>query len=250
MYTPTGQPEREQLVQRFTPMVKRIAYHLMARLPPSIQFEDLVQNGMLGLLDAIDRFQDGFGAQFETYATQRVRGAMLDGLRENDWLPRNLRRELRRIEATISRLEHANGRAPSEKELAEALGVTLPEYQKMLQEARGHQLVYLEDFTGEGDEDFLERHFTDDDTNPANIFEDFRLKKQLIDAIGRLPEREKLMMALYYEQELNLREIGEVMGVTESRVCQLHSQAIARLRSQIVGELPAAKGRRKEKMLG
>ena len=250
MYTPTGQPEREQLVQRFMPLVKRIAYHLMARLPPSIQFEDLVQNGMLGLLDAIDRYQEGFGAQFETYATQRVRGAMLDGLRENDWLPRNLRRELRRIEAAISQLEHAHGRAPSERELADALGMSLPDYQKTLQEARGHQLVYLEDFAGEGDEDFLERHFADDEANPANIFEDCSLKKQLVDAVSRLPEREKLMMALYYEQELNLREIGEVMGVTESRVCQLHSQAIARLRSQIVGELPAAKKRRKEKVLG
>lgn len=250
MYTPTGQPEREQLVQRFIPLVKRIAYHLMARLPPSIQFEDLVQNGMLGLLDAIDRYQEGFGAQFETYATQRVRGAMLDGLRENDWLPRNLRRELRRIEATINQLEHAHGRAPSERELAEALGMSLAEYQKTLQDARGHQLVYLEDFAGEGDEDFLERHFTDDGANPASIFEDRRLRQQLVDAISRLPEREKLMMALYYEQELNLREIGEVMGVTESRVCQLHSQAIARLRSQIAGEIPAAKTRRKEKMRG
>ncbi|WP_412479169.1 RNA polymerase sigma factor FliA [Azonexus sp. IMCC34839] len=250
MYTPTGQPEREQLVQRFMPLVKRIAYHLMARLPPSIQFEDLVQNGMLGLLDAIDRYQEGFGAQFETYATQRVRGAMLDGLRENDWLPRNLRRELRRIETAINQLEHVHGRAPSERELADTLGMSLSDYQKTLQEARGHQLVYLEDFSGEGDEDFLERHFTDDDSNPANIFEDQSLKKQLVDAIARLPEREKLMMALYYEQDLNLREIGEVMGVTESRVCQLHSQAITRLRSQIAGELPAAKKRRKEKALG
>ena len=158
MYTAAGQPTREQLVQRFMPLVKRIAYHLMARLPPSVQFDDLVQNGMLGLLDAIDRYQEGFGAQFETYATQRTRGAMLDGLRENDWLPRNLRRELRRIESAINQLEHAHGRAPTERELAEALGMTLAEYQKTLQEARGHQLVYLEDFSGDGDEDFLDRH--------------------------------------------------------------------------------------------
>jgi RNA polymerase sigma factor for flagellar operon FliA len=98
MYTAAGQPDREQLVQRFVPLVKRIAYHLMARLPANVQFDDLVQNGMIGLLDALERFEDGFGAQFETYATQRIRGAMLDGLRENDWLPRQLRRELRRIE--------------------------------------------------------------------------------------------------------------------------------------------------------
>ncbi len=250
MYTAAGQPDREQLVQRFVPLVKRIAYHLMARLPASVQFDDLVQNGMLGLLDAMDRYQEGFGAQFETYATQRVRGAMLDGLRENDWLPRNLRRELRRIEGAINQLEHAHGRAPSERELAEALGVSLEEYQKTLHEARGHQLVYFDDFASDGDEGFLERHFTDNDADPANILEDKKVKETLVAAISRLPERERLMMALYYEQELNLREIGEVMGVTESRVCQLHSQAIARLRSQIVGELPAAKKRRKEKVNG
>ena len=122
MYTAAGQPDREQLVQRFVPLVKRIAYHLMARLPPSVQFDDLVQNGMLGLLDAMGRYEEGFGAQFETYATQRVRGAMLDGLRENDWLPRNLRREFRRIEAAMNQLEHVHGRAPSERELAEING--------------------------------------------------------------------------------------------------------------------------------
>ncbi|HMV01322.1 MAG TPA: sigma-70 family RNA polymerase sigma factor, partial [Rhodocyclaceae bacterium] len=142
MYTPAGQPEREQLVQRFVPLVKRIAYHLMARLPSNVLFDDLVQNGMIGLLDAIGRFEEGFGAQFETYATQRIRGAMLDGLRENDWLPRHLRRELRRIESTIHQLEQAHGRAPSEKELADSLGMSLADYQKTLLEARGHQLVY------------------------------------------------------------------------------------------------------------
>ena len=247
MYTAAGQPDREQLVQRFVPLVKRIAYHLMARLPPSVQFDDLVQNGMLGLLDAIDRFQEGFGAQFETYATQRIRGAMLDGLRENDWLPRNLRRELRRIETAINQLEHEHGRVPSEKELAETLGMSLADYQKTLQDARGHQLVYFDDLAGEGDEGFLERHFTDNAADPAAILEDKSVKASLITAIGELPEREKLMMALYYEQDLNLREIGEVMGVTESRVCQLHTQAIARLRSQIVGEIPKAAKRRKEK---
>ena len=232
------------------PLVKRIAYHLMARLPANVQFEDLVQNGMLGLLDALDRFEEGFGAQFETYATQRVRGAMLDGLRENDWLPRNLRRELRRIEGAISALEHTHGRAPSERELADTLGMSLADYQKTLQDARGHQLVYFDDFAGEGDEDFLERHFTDNNADPSNILEEKNVKALLVKAIERLPEREKLMMALYYEQELNLREIGEVMGVTESRVCQLHTQAIARLRSQFTGELPAAKQRRKEKSVG
>jgi RNA polymerase sigma factor for flagellar operon FliA len=245
MYNAAGQPDREQLVQRFMPLVKRIAYHLMARLPASVQFDDLVQNGMIGLLDAMDRFEEGFGAQFETYATQRVRGAMLDGLRENDWLPRNLRREMRRIEAVINQLEHEQGRVPSEKELADALGMSLMDYQKTLLEARGHQILYFEDFVGEDGEDFLDRHFTDNDADPLRQIEDKSLKDALVKAIDQLPEREKLMMALYYEQELNLREIGDVMGVTESRVCQLHSQAIARLRSKIAGELPVNKKKRK-----
>jgi len=171
-------------------------------------------------------------------------------LRENDWLPRNLRRELRRIEGAINALEHTHGRAPSERELADTLGVSLADYQKTLQEARGHQLVYFDDFAGEGDEDFLDRHFTDNNADPSNILEDKNVKELLVKAIDRLPEREKLMMALYYEQELNLREIGEVMGVTESRICQLHTQAISRLRSQFMGELPVAKQRRKEKAVG
>ena len=235
MYNAAGQINKDQLVQRFAPLVKRIAYHLMARLPSSVQVDDLVQNGMMGLLDAINRFEAGMGAQFETYAAQRVRGAMLDGLRENDWLPRSLRRDFRRIEVAIAQLEQEFGRAPSEKELADTLDMSLGEYQKMLQEARGYQLISFEDMVEDGDEDFLERHFTDDASEPSKILEDQGLHQSLVQGIESLPEREKLMMALYYEQDLNLREIGEVMGVTESRVCQLHTQAVARLRARILG---------------
>jgi len=235
MYNAAGQIKKDEQVQRFAPLVKRIAYHLMARLPSSVQVDDLVQNGMIGLLDAIDRFEAGMGAQFETYAAQRVRGAMLDGLRENDWLPRSLRREFRQIEKAIAQLEQEYGRPPSENELAKALGVSLAEYQKILQDARGHQLISFEDLVEEGDEDFLERHFSDDSNEPSKILEDESLKRMLVQGIELLPEREKLMMALYYEQDLNLREIGEVMGVTESRVCQLHTQAVARLRARIFG---------------
>ena len=236
MYNAAGQINKDQLVQRFAPLVKRIAYHLMARLPSSVQVDDLVQNGMMGLLDAINRFEAGMGAQFETYAAQRVRGAMLDGLRENDWLPRSLRRDFRRIEVAVSQLEQEYGRTPSENELASALSMTLADYQKMLQDARGHQLISYEDMVEDGDEDFLERHLTDDSSEPSKILEDESLRQLLVQGIEALPEREKMMMALYYEQDLNLREIGDVMGVTESRVCQLHSQAVARLRVRIFGE--------------
>lgn len=236
MYNAAGQISKDQLVQRFAPLVKRIAYHLMARLPSSVQVDDLIQNGMMGLLDAINRFEAGMGAQFETYAAQRVRGAMLDGLRENDWLPRSLRRDFRRIEVAVSQLEQEYGRPPGEQELADALDMTLADYQKMLQEARGHQLISFEDLVEDGDENFLERHLTDNASEPSRILEDESLRQMLVQGIELLPEREKLMMALYYEQDLNLREIGEVMGVTESRVCQLHSQAVVRLRARIFGK--------------
>lgn len=236
MYNAAGQIDRDQLVERFAPLVKRIAYHLMARLPSSVQVDDLVQNGMMGLLEAIGRFESGMGAQFETYAAQRIRGAMLDGLRENDWLSRNLRRDYRRIEAAIAKLEQEHGRPPSENELAEALGMSLAEYQKMLQDARGHQLISFEDLVDDGDEDYLERHLADGSMEPSKLLEEEGLHRLLVQGIEMLPERERLMMALYYEQDLNLREIGEIMGVTESRVCQLHSQAVARLRVRILGE--------------
>ncbi len=236
MYNAAGQINKDQLVQRFAPLVKRIAYHLMARLPSSVQVDDLVQNGMMGLLDAINRFEAGLGAQFETYAAQRVRGAMLDGLRENDWLPRTLRRDFRRIEVAISKLEQEYGRPPSEQELAAALDMTLADYQKMLQDARGHQLVSFEDLVDDGDEEsYLERHLADHSAEPLNVLENESLRRMLVEGIESLPEREKLMMALYYEQDLNLREIGAVMGVSESRVCQLHTQVVARLRARIFG---------------
>ncbi len=234
MYTASGTLDRDQLAKHYAPLVKRIAYHLMAKLPASVQVADIIQNGMLGLLDAMSRYEEGLGAQFETYAVQRIRGAMLDGLRENDWLPRSLRRDMRRIETAIHTLEQVKGRQPTEGELAESLGMPLGEYQKMLQEARGYQLVYFEDFTDGDDDDYLDRHSVGtEDLDPLARLLDKNMRDVLVRAIGDLPDREKTVMGLYYEEDLNLREIGEILGVSESRVCQLHSQAIARLRSRI-----------------
>ncbi|GHT83607.1 RNA polymerase sigma factor FliA [Betaproteobacteria bacterium] len=242
MYDPEGHLDIDHLVVSYAPLVKRIAYQLMARLPASVEVEDLIQNGMMGLLDAINRFEPGM-AQFETYAVQRIRGAMLDGLRENDWVPRSLRRDMREIENAISQLEQQNGRTPTEVELAECMGVSLVDYQRMLDDARGHQLIYFEDFTHDGGDDYLDRHLGEVDDDPLSMLEDADTRAHLVKAIEALPEREKMVMALYYGEELNLREIGEVLNVTESRVSQMHSQAVARLRIQILGALPSSKPR-------
>jgi RNA polymerase sigma factor for flagellar operon FliA len=231
MYTAQGAPDKEDLVRQHAQLVKRLAFQLMAKLPASVQADDVIQNGMIGLLDALSRFEEGMGAQFETYAAQRIRGAMLDGLRENDWVPRGVRREMRRVEEAIHRLEHEHGRHPGEGELAAALGMPLGEYQKLLQDARGHQLVYLEDLADEQDESYLDRNCAGPAlSDPLAFLEDQDMRCALVSAIGDLPEREKTVMALYYDEEMNLKEIGAVLGVTESRVCQLHSQAVARLR--------------------
>lgn len=225
--------DTQYYLTQFAPLVKRIAHHMMAKLPASVELDDIIQTGMLGLLDAVNRYEDSHGAQFETYAAQRIRGAILDGLREVDWLPRSFRRDFRRIEGAITKLEQRLGRHPSEQEVALELELPLGEYQKMLQEARGYQLISLEDFTQSNGEDFLDRHCEDSAPNPLEALLDRNLRERLAKKIAALPEREKVVMGLYYEQELNFREIGETLGVSESRVCQLHTQAIARLRSQI-----------------
>jgi RNA polymerase sigma factor for flagellar operon FliA len=235
MYTPNGLSDKEECLKEYAPLVKRIAHHMMLKLPGSVEVDDLIQAGMMGLLDAASRYDELRGAMFETYAAQRIRGAMLDELRGADWLPRSLRRDMRRIEAAISRLQQKLGKAPSESQIAKELDISLPEYQQMLQEGRGAQLLYYEDFHGEGDEDFFERYEFSSDSNPLELLQDGRFREALIQAIERLPERERQMMGMHYEQDMNLREIGEVMGVSESRVCQLHSQAVARLRTSLKG---------------
>lgn len=223
----------EDYVHKHAPLVKRIAYHLMAKLPASVQVDDLIQAGLMGLMDAANHYDGTQGAQFETYAVQRIRGAMLDDLRQADWLPRTVRKSLRQIEAAINKLEQQNKRAPNEAEVANALNIPLADYQQMLLNGRGHQLMYYEDLQDSEDSDFFERHVTANSGDPLKIIEDAGFRKILVEAIQSLPEREKQMMGMYYEQELNLREIGEVLGVSESRVCQLHSQAVARLRAKL-----------------
>lgn len=233
MYTANGNINKEQFVVEFTPLVKRIAYHMMTKLPASVQVDDLIQAGMIGLLDAIKRYEGSYGRQFESYASQRIRGSILDELREADWLPRSMRKKMRDVETTIRSLEQRLGHAPSEHELAEELNMSLNDYHKILQDARGAQLIYYEDFQKDDEDPFLDRFCVNSSGDPLEALLDENLRALLIKAIDNLPPREKLVMGMHYEQEMNLREIGEVLGVSESRVCQLHTQAVSRLRSRM-----------------
>ena len=233
MYTVKGKADKNSLLTEHMPLVKRLAHQMKAKLPPSVEVDDLVQAGMMGLLDAINRYEENHGAQFETYAVLRIRGAMLDELRSSDWMPRSTRANMRKVEQAMATLQQQLGRPPSESEVAKSLKLSLADYQELLGDSGGHQLVYYEDFhDDEGSDGFLDRYAVDDD-DPLKSLLDTDFRQTVIDAIDALPPREKMLMGLYYEEELNLKEIGAVMGVSESRVSQLHTQAVARLRTYL-----------------
>lgn len=229
-YNAAGLVASDALVRQYTPLVKRIAHHMISRLPASVQIDDLIQAGMMGLLDASSRYDETQGIQFETFAAQRIRGAMLDELRESDWLPRSARKAQRDIDAATQKVQQRERRAATESEIAREMNVPLADYQHMLHDARGSQLVHIDELHGDDDESFFERHLPDEREEPLARLADKRFRTALVEHIATLPEREKLMMGLYYEEELNFREIAAVLGVTESRVCQMHSQAVSRLR--------------------
>ena len=235
MYTAKGQLDRNALIKQYQPLVRRLAHHMMAKLPPSVEVDDLIQVGLIGLADALTRYEAAQGVQFETFATQRIRGAMLDELRENDWMSRGSRKSQKDIEIAMRKVEHRLGHTPKESEIAAELGMTLVDYQSLLGKVRGTQLLYLEDMSGrnEDDDTYLDRHVADSDADPLNMLRDQKLREALVAAIKLLPEREQYIMSMYYEQDMNLKEIAAVLDVTESRVCQLHSQSIARLRAKM-----------------
>lgn len=240
MYTAEGRLAKSvptDLLTQYAPLVRRLALQMIAKLPASVDLDDLIQAGMLGLLDAANRYQDDQGAKFETYASQRIRGAMLDELRANDWVSRGLRQSSRSVAKAVQVQEQKLGRAPTEGEIAQELQLPLPAYQQLLQEIHGCQLVYYEDFErGNQENHFLDqqvlgqRSEQGDSNEPLDKLLESGLRHRLVEAIEAVPERERLLLSLYYEEELNLREIGAVMEVSESRVCQLHSQVISRLR--------------------
>ncbi|SIN95826.1 RNA polymerase, sigma 28 subunit, SigD/FliA/WhiG [Sulfurivirga caldicuralii] len=217
-------------VESYLPLVKRIAWHLKGRLPESVLVDDLIQAGVLGLIEAMQNFRNDQGATFETYAGIRIRGAMLDEIRRGDWTPRSVHKKAREVSEAIAVVEAREGREARDEEVAEVLGLTLTEYHKILQDTNSAQLLSID----EPDHDELnEDQLVSHGPTPLREVMDDAFQNALAEEIGRLPEKEKLVMALYYDEELNLKEIGEVLGVSESRVSQLHSQAIKRLRARL-----------------
>ncbi len=230
----TGQAplDQEELVLRHADLVKRIAYHLVARMPASVEVDDLIQAGMIGLLDAGRNYSANKGANFETYAGIRIRGAMLDEVRKSDWTPRSVHRHVRELGDATRRIENAKGAEADPAEVAESLGITLDEYYRVLQDAVTCRLFSFEQMQS-GDDDSAPDIAADLGPGPDRELEDEKFRDALTLAIEGLPEREKLVLALYYDEDLNLREIGEVLGVSESRVCQLHGQSVIRLRARL-----------------
>ncbi|HEB59873.1 MAG TPA: RNA polymerase sigma factor FliA [Gammaproteobacteria bacterium] len=228
----TAQPAfYDDIVTQHAPLVKRIACHLINRLPASVQLEDLIQAGMIGLLEASRNYDEGQGASFETYAGIRIRGSMLDEIRKNDWAPRSVHRKSRMVAEAVREIENLHGRDARDHEIAEALDITLEEYYAILQDASSNKILSFEDM-GNGEDSMLD-NMSDNAPGVLDGMHRDDLRRLLAEAIAGLPERERLVMALYYDEELNLREIGAVMGVSESRVSQIHSQAVIRLQARM-----------------
>lgn len=232
MYTDSELTQQQDMVVKYSSLVKRIAHHLLSRLPASVQVEDLIQAGMIGLLEASRNYDKNKGASFETYAGIRVRGSMLDEIRKGDWVPRSVHRNARRVSEAIRMLEHQYGRDAKDFEVANALGVDLENYHHMLQDASGSRIILGFEDVGLSDEVFPDS-FMSGLSGPSEGFEKDSFQSTLSKEIANLPERERMVLALYYDEELNLREIGEILGVTQSRVCQIHSQAMLRLRARM-----------------
>nr|WP_278250150.1 RNA polymerase sigma factor FliA [Photorhabdus tasmaniensis] len=233
MYTAEGVMDKNSLWKRYVPLVRHEALRLQVRLPACVELDDLLQAGGIGLLNAVERFDSLQGTAFTTYAVQRIRGAMLDELRSRDWAPRSVRRNAREVTQTIRKLEQDLGRPASEQEVAKELKIDLVEYRQILLDTNNSQLFSYDEWHemhGESCEPVVEEGY---ETNPLQQLLESDIRQRVIDAIDSLPEREKMVLTLYYQEELNLKEIGAVLEVGESRISQLHSQAIKRLRARL-----------------
>ncbi|MEL7290954.1 MAG: RNA polymerase sigma factor FliA [Pseudomonadota bacterium] len=226
-----NQNSQRAFLEKYSVLVKRIAHHLLGRLPPSVQVEDLIQAGMIGLLEAQKNYDGSKGASFETYAGIRIRGAMLDDIRRGDWVPRSVHKYNREVSQAISALEGELNRDPTDAEVAQHMGISLEQYHTILTDINCSRLVGIEDLGVS--EDVISPDDSEEDNLPFQGVADEYFRQALVDSIKSLPERESLVLSLYYDEELNLKEIGEVIGVSESRVSQILSQSMQRLRTKL-----------------
>ncbi|NVD06181.1 RNA polymerase sigma factor FliA [Vibrio sp. JPW-9-11-11] len=226
-----NQNSQRAFLEKYSVLVKRIAHHLLGRLPPSVQVEDLIQAGMIGLLEAQKNYDGSKGASFETYAGIRIRGAMLDDIRRGDWVPRSVHKYNREVSQAISALEGELNRDPTDAEVAQHMGISLEQYHTILTDINCSRLVGIEDLGVS--EDVISPEDSEEENVPFQGVADEYFRQALVDSIKSLPERESLVLSLYYDEELNLKEIGEVIGVSESRVSQILSQSMQRLRTKL-----------------
>ncbi len=231
MYNDVQTQRADELIRTHAPLVKRIAHHLLARLPASVQVDDLIQAGMIGLLEASRKYEVSKGASFETYAGIRIRGAMMDEIRKGDWVPRSVHRNARRIAEAIKIIEDREGRDAQDDEIAYELNMSLDEYFSCLRDSNGGKLFSYEELSEQGDASVDQ--CSDETQSPVHTVVSDAFKASLIKEIDNLPERERMVLSLYYEEELNLKEIGLVLSVSESRVSQILAQTALRLRSRL-----------------
>ena len=228
---------REEMILKYAPLIKYIAHRLAMRLPSHISVKDLMSAGVIGLIHAVGKFDPKKNVSFKTYAEFRIRGAMLDELRALDWVPRSVRQKASQIEKTILRLEKERGRAVDDEEVAKELGVSIKEYYEMIDGVSGISLVDIEslrqEIPGLSGEDLFSNLLADKGRDPFQLFSVKELKGILAKAIEELPPREKTVLALYYYEELTLKEIGEILDLTESRICQIHTKCILKLRGKL-----------------
>ena len=229
MYAEVQKHQRDQRIVEHIGLVKRIAYHLISRLPSSVQVDDLIQAGMIGLIEASKHYDPTQGASFETYAGIRVRGAMLDEVRHADWSPRSLHRKLRQVTEVMREVENATGRDAKDTEVAERMGISLDEFHTIMRDAASARIFSLD----QAEEDGHPLNMGVDDAEPLAIMQQEGFQAALVKCIAELPEREQMIMSLYYNDELNLKEIGQVLDISESRVCQIHGQALSRIRAKL-----------------
>jgi RNA polymerase sigma factor for flagellar operon FliA len=230
---PVNDLPQHELVLRHADLVKRIAYHMVSRMPPNVEVDDLIQSGMIGLLDAAKHFSAAKGANFETYAGIRIRGAMLDEVRKSDWTPRSVHRSMREMAEVVRKLENTQGQEAQPADIAAAMNVSLEDYHKLLRDAAGSRVFSFDQIRSIDDDSSPVHQAPDEQPGPLERNEDLAFREALAGAINLLPEREKLVLSLYYDDEMNLREIGETLEVSESRVCQIHGQALVRLRARL-----------------